>query len=82
MKDSHKIVLLLQKSGDPVRAEHSQRFFKTGPGEYGEGDLFLGVRVPHIRKLVREFRGIKLSSMEEMLFSELHEVRLFFCFQW
>ncbi len=77
MKDSHKIVLLLQKSADPARAQHSQRFFKTGPGEYGEGDLFLGVRVPHIRKLVREFRGIELSSMEELLFSELHEVRLF-----
>lgn len=77
MKDSHKIVLLLQESADPVRAEHSQKFFRTGPGEYGEGDLFLGVRVPLIRKLVREFRGIELSSMEEMLFSELHEVRLF-----
>ncbi len=77
MKDSHRIVLLLQESADPVRAEHSQRFFRTGPGEYGEGDLFLGVRVPQIRKLVREFKGIELSSLEEMLFSEWHEVRLF-----
>ncbi|MCK5785756.1 MAG: DNA alkylation repair protein [Candidatus Sabulitectum sp.] len=72
-----EIINSLQRSTDPVRAEHSQGFFKTGPGEYGEGDLFLGVRVPIIRKLVREFRGLDLIDMEELLNSKWHEVRLF-----
>lgn len=77
MKSSNEIVLRLQQFADPVRAEHSQGFFKTGPGQYGEGDLFLGVRVPLIRKLVRVSGDLELSVMEELLCSKWHEVRLF-----
>ena len=44
---------LLRKLADPVMAEHSARYFKTGTSEYGEGDKFLGIRVPDIRAQVK-----------------------------
>lgn len=53
-----------------------QRFFRTGPGEYGEGDRFLGVRVPATRKLVRQFGDVPLEVVTELLHSEWHEERL------
>ncbi|HEX9107811.1 MAG TPA: DNA alkylation repair protein, partial [Longimicrobiales bacterium] len=52
-----------------------QRFFRTGPGEYGEGDVFLGVRVPQLRGLARRFRGLSLEDSLELLRSPLHEAR-------
>jgi len=54
-------------------AQFLQRFFKTGPGEYGEGDQFIGVRVPALRRLVREFRGLALADTCELLHSPIHE---------
>ena len=63
--------------GDPDIAEHSQRFFKTGKGQYGEGDRFLGIRVPVIRKLVAKHRGAPQSAIESLLKSPWHEERLF-----
>ena len=66
----------LRELADPVRAEHSLRFFKTAPGQYGHGDRFLGLTVPSMRKLVREFRELPLGAAETLLFSEWHEERL------
>ncbi len=63
--------------GDRNIAEHSQRFFKTGPGEYGEGDCFLGIRVPVLRQAARKFKEADLSVAESLLASEYHEIRLF-----
>jgi len=57
-------------------AEHSQRFFKTGKGEYGESDIFLGIRVPVLRKLVNKYRGISLEEVSKSLHSKFHEERL------
>lgn len=57
-------------------AAHSQRFFKTGPGQYGEGDLFLGIRVPDIRKLARQGRDLPLDQILILLHSKWHEERL------
>ena len=57
-------------------ARFLQGFFKTGPGEYGEGDQFIGVRVPAQRRLVREFRGLALADTCDLLHSPIHEERL------
>ncbi|MFT3900860.1 MAG: DNA alkylation repair protein [Gordonia sp. (in: high G+C Gram-positive bacteria)] len=62
--------------GDPARAESSEWFFKTGPGEYGEGDRFAGVAVPVLRKLARRFRGVSPDVTGELLADDIHEVRL------
>lgn len=66
----------LQALGDPEDARFLQRFFRTGPGEYGEGDRFLGIRVPALRALVREYRGMALEEVAELLRSPWHEARL------
>jgi len=71
-----QIVNRLRELGDSDIAAHSQRFFKTGPGEYGEGDRFLGIRVPIIRTCVREYRTISLQDTAELLKSPFHEARL------
>ena len=62
---------------DPAVARASQRFFKTGAGEYGAGDRFLGIRVPQLRKLVPVFRASTLQTVTTLLQSAWHEERLF-----
>jgi 3-methyladenine DNA glycosylase AlkD len=66
----------LRALGDPERARHSLRFFRTGPGEYGEGDRFLGLTVPAIRAVAREARESSLDTLEQLLQSPWHETRL------
>jgi 3-methyladenine DNA glycosylase AlkD len=61
---------------DPEDAVFLQRFFKTGPGEYGEGDRFHGIRVPVLRRLAREYRHLPLPEVVELLRSAVHEERL------
>ena len=60
---------------DPQTAEHAQRFFKTGKGEYGEGDQFIGIRVPALRRLARQYRELRLDQIETLLQSKIHEQR-------
>jgi 3-methyladenine DNA glycosylase AlkD len=57
-------------------AAHSQRFFRTGSGEYGEGDRFLGIRVPVLRKAAKRHREVSLSDVVTLLKSAWHEQRL------
>src|SRR6266571_8460770 len=67
---------LLRTFAKPERATHSVTFFKTGPGQYGEGDRFLGLTVPQIRSVSREFRDLPLAEVEKLLESRWHEIRL------
>jgi 3-methyladenine DNA glycosylase AlkD len=66
----------LRPLANPRIAGPSQRFFKTKPGEYGYGDRFLGIRVPTLRSVAREFRAAPLSAALTLLRSPLHEERL------
>lgn len=74
---SASVIDKLMTLADPKIALHSQRFFKTGAGEYGEGDFFLGIRVPVIRKQVKLFNSIDLASTLSLLKNKYHEIRLF-----
>ncbi len=66
----------LSAVADPVRAASSQRFFKTGPGQYGAGDVFLGVSVPQQRTVAGRFAGLALDELDQLLDSAVHEHRL------
>jgi 3-methyladenine DNA glycosylase AlkD len=66
----------LRQLASPVRARNLSWFFKTAPSEYGAGDKFIGIRVPVLRKLAREFRTLPLSATVELLQSPIHEERL------
>ena len=65
---------------ESLRNEEQRRvlmgFFKTGPGEYGEGDEFLGLKVPQTREVVRAAKDLPLSEVPVLLMSRWHEVRL------
>ena len=52
------------------------RFFKTGKGQYGEGDMFLGVTVPNIREVAEEFKDVNFNVIEELIHSPWHEMRM------
>jgi len=68
----------IQNAADPAQAVNLQRFFKTGPGEYGEGDRFLGIKVPILRTLVKKHnQNIRLADIKKLLRSPYHEKRLF-----
>jgi 3-methyladenine DNA glycosylase AlkD len=62
--------------GSPERAKHSSYFFKTGKGDYGEGDRFIGCTVPETRKVASLYRATPLSELEKLLADPLHECRL------
>jgi 3-methyladenine DNA glycosylase AlkD len=66
----------LAELADPEHAATLQRFFKTGPGGYGEGDVFLGVRMPALRRVARRNSDASLEACRELLAGELHEHRL------
>ena len=74
---AHEISKLLRKLADPERAAHSARYFRTGPGDYGEGDRFLGIRVPVLRAQVKKCDATSLDDIRALLMSSFHEERLF-----
>jgi 3-methyladenine DNA glycosylase AlkD len=66
----------LRTFANPERAIHSQRFFKTGKGQYGEGDIFLGLTNPQLRELTKKYLSLDFQELQELLNSKFHEERL------
>jgi 3-methyladenine DNA glycosylase AlkD len=66
----------LRRLGSREKARASAWFFKTGPGQYGEGDVFIGVTVPEQRKVAKKYRELPLAELEKLLEHKAHECRL------
>lgn len=66
----------LSSLGEKDRAANYQRFFKTGKGEYGEGDIFLGIIVPNIRKVARKYKELDVADISKLVSSPIHEERM------
>lgn len=72
----HDVQMALRSHVNPDKAAFFPKFFKTGPGQYGEGDKFLGITVPNTRAAIKPYRNLSLDEIEKLLTSEWHEDRL------
>lgn len=77
-----QVTTYLESLADAETAKSSMWFFKTGPGEYGEGERFRGIRVPTLRKLVKEYRALPHADVLTLLQSAWHEDRLLALLIW
>jgi len=66
----------LKNASDPERAKNLSWFFKTGKGKYGEGDIFIGITVPHLREISKKYQDLDLRDLQKLLDSKIHEHRL------
>ena len=73
---SSDICVRLRTLGDIERARTLQKYFKTAVGQYGEGDVFVGLRVPEIRKLAKEYHPLPFEDIIQLLHNSIHEARL------
>jgi 3-methyladenine DNA glycosylase AlkD len=77
MITARDVIAELRSVANPKKAKDLQWFFKTGPGEYAEGDVFLGVMVPQNRKIAKKYSDLSLPEIKKLTESDFHEVR--FC---
>lgn len=75
MAKAEEIVKELEKAGSPEMAAHSHRYFKTGKGEYAEGDVFLGMKTQTMKDLAKKHKSMDLSEVEKLLHNKYHEAR-------
>ena len=71
-----QVVKEIQALSNRGRAHDLQKFFQTAPGQYGEGDVFLGLTVPQVRTVAKEYKAISLDEIDFLIRSKFHEVRL------
>ena len=71
-----KVLTALKSESSARHASEQQRFYKTAPGEYGEGDVFLGISVPKTRKIAGEYPKLTFDEIDKLAKSDFHEVRL------
>ena len=76
MASLKEILTDFEKFKNPEKAKILSGFFKTGKGQYGEGDIFLGIKVPEQRKLARKYSELSLEDIQKLLQSGIHEQRL------
>ena len=72
----NNLIIALEAAANPVRAEHSQRYFKTGKGQYAEGDVFLGISMPQLRIIIKPFSNANFEEIQTLFDSPFHEFRM------
>jgi 3-methyladenine DNA glycosylase AlkD len=72
----NELIKELQEKSSPEKAKIYQRFFKTGKGEYGEGDIFIGLKMPEQREIAEKYKDLNLVKIQELLNSKIHEHRM------
>ena len=72
----------LKALADPQKAKELMRFFKTGPGEYGQGDIFRGITIPNLRNIAKKYKDIDIDESLELLHSKYHEDRMLALLIW
>ena len=71
-----KVIAEIKSFSNKGRAHDLQRFFQTAPGQYGEGDIFLGLTVPQVRSIAKQYKDIPLKQVDVLIRSDIHEIRL------